>query len=297
MSPRESDILIMANLARARTSAIWKKLIEARDKDANTKQQYDDFVKKCQFDPLKQIDSIFVALPQNTNETREFALFLRGTFNGQSLIGCLRTTAKESQKDVGEIDYNGHKLLTISGQDGAFTLLDNKIGVLAGKEWIKKIIDLHDNRTPGQGAKDHKEVADLMRRARTGDAMWGVGLVPATVTERLKTQPQLSSAATMKSVLGALDLAKGLALNLTLDLATPQDATELANKVNEQLGAARKEPRVQLMGMGGYFDAIKVTSNGAAFSLQIDLNDQQVEDLTTRLAGLMKSFGMGKALP
>lgn len=297
LSPRETDILFMANVAQARGTYLWKKLIEARDKDSEAKGKYDEFVKKCGFDPLQQIDSIFVALPQNTDTTREFALFLRGTFPGQSLIGCLRTTAKESQKDVTESDYNGHKLYTIAGQDGVFTLLDNKIGVLAGKGWINKVVDLHDNRVPGQGAKDHKEIADLMRRARTNDALWGVGLVPPTVTERLKQNPQLGSASTMKSVIGSLALKSGLGLYLTLDLASPQDAGELAKKVNDQLAAARKEPRVQMMGLAHYFDAVKVNAAEAAFSVQVDLNPQQVDDLSTRLSGLMKSFGLGKSLP
>ena len=44
--PREADIAFMVNLNRARSSPLWKKLMEAREGSADAKREYEDFVKK-----------------------------------------------------------------------------------------------------------------------------------------------------------------------------------------------------------------------------------------------------------
>lgn len=294
MVPKETDIVFMANLTRARTAPMWKKVTDALNKDATSKQQYDEFVAKCKLDPLKQLDSAFLALPQNADQNREFALVLRGALNSANLIACIRQTAKEKAgKELVETVYQNHKLYSADGQDGVFTSLSDKVAVLAGKEWVKKVVDLYDNRTPGDGAKDHKELSDLVKRTLTGDAFWGAGLVPASVSEKLKSNPQLGSAASLKSVFGSLDFVKGLLLHLSLDLGTDQDATDTSTKVKEQLAVARKNPNVMLMGMSRYFDTIKVESQKNTFATVIDLNQQQVDDLSAQLSGLLASGLLG----
>ena len=59
--PREADIVVMANLTRMRNTDMWRRLQDLRDSDANSKKEYDDFVKRCQLDPMKEIDSVFLA--------------------------------------------------------------------------------------------------------------------------------------------------------------------------------------------------------------------------------------------
>lgn len=294
LAPRETDIVLTINLKRVRGSVLWKKLIEFRDKDPNSKKQYDDFVKKCHFDPLNQIDSIFLALPQSVDQSREFALVARGAFNEAELVSCMRQTAKENQgKEVTETPYLNHKLYTVGGQEGAFAVLDSKLAIMGGREWSRKLIDQHENRVPGNGAKDHKELTDLVRRTQQGDGIWGAGLVPPSVTEKLKSNPQLGSAASMKSIFGSVDLGKGMSIRLNLDLAGDAEAGELSAKVKDQLASARKNPRVQVLGLGAYFDAIKVAAAKNTFTTAIDLSQPQVDDLLTRLSGLLGSLSLG----
>jgi hypothetical protein len=294
LSPRETDIVIMANLKRARGSALWQKVVAWREGRPEVKQALADFTAKCKFDPLTQIDSLYLALPQDVEHSREFAFILRGSFPAQHLIDCLKATAEKEGRAVTETEHNKHKLYTVAGQEGALAVLSPQIGVLAGKEWIKKVIDLHAERTPGQGAKDHKELADLMARARIGDALWGVGLVPQSVGDRLRAQPELGTAASMKSLLFSIDFDKGVAAGLTLDLASPKDAEDLSARVGEQLQNGRKAPAVQAAGLVPYFDTIKVSTKERAFSVQVTLAQAQVDDLSVRLGGLMKLFGQGR---
>lgn len=295
--PRETDIAFMVNVHRARKSPLWKKLVDARDQSAEAKKEYDEFVKKCQIDPLNQVDSIFLALPNNADQSHEYALLMRGGFPPESVLGCARRAAQDNAKqELKEVEYNGHKLYT-TNQTDLMTVLDKGLVAFGGKEWIRKVVDLHDGRTPGEGAKDHKELAALLSRTRTGQLFFGAGLVPPKVGESLKRNPQLGAAAGMTSLFGSLDAQQGVEFHLGMDLSDEAAAGEMAGRLKEQLANARKNATVQLMGLSSYFDAVKVTAQKNTLTTDVELTQPQVEDLTTRLAGLAKQFlsraGMG----
>src|SRR5262249_37726631 len=50
--PKEADIVVMANVARMRNTAMWRKILDVKDSDPQTKKDFDEFVQKCSFDPL-----------------------------------------------------------------------------------------------------------------------------------------------------------------------------------------------------------------------------------------------------
>src|SRR5579859_5057603 len=77
LAPREADIVVMANLSRMRNTDMWRRLQDLRDSDASSKKDYDDFVLRCQLDPMKDIDSVFLAFPQ-AGGAKEFVGVMRG---------------------------------------------------------------------------------------------------------------------------------------------------------------------------------------------------------------------------
>jgi hypothetical protein len=291
--PKESDIVLMANLARARTSAMWKKITDVRDSDEKSKKDYDDFVQRCGLDPLQQIDSLFVALPQGVDQTKEFAAILRGTFNEDKLVQCAKDQAKkDGSGDVATSEYNGKKIYTDTKQGITFaSFIDGKTVAIGGKEWIKKVIDLAAGKDIGGSAKQNTELMALVARAKSSDAIWGAGVVPQSVRDGLKNDPHLSSAATMKAVLGSIDFASGFVADVNIDTGSEADAKDLAAKVTAQLTETRKNPQVMMMGMATFIDGVKIDSKGPTFHVAISYTQPQVDDLINRVKGLVKSFG------
>ena len=288
--PRDTAMVFMVNVAQARKTEAWKKLTELRDKDAKSKQQYDDFVKKCSLDPFNQIDSVFVAMPANYNDTKEIAILARGTFNNDALIDCAKKNAQEKSEEVTEVTYNGTKLYGFSKDKAFFAPLGKKLVAVGGPSWIKRVVDL--NAGKGESAKDNAELAALIKRTRTGDVLWAAGLVPPQALDRLQNNPQLGAARSMKSASGSIDLTKGFALHTFLDLGSDADAASLATLGNEQLTKLRQMPQLQMMGMASFLDKVTIEAKKNTFVLEGSLTQPQVDDLSTRLAGMAKSFGM-----
>jgi hypothetical protein len=298
--PKDSQTLLMANITRMRSTAVWRKIEDIRDHDDASKKDYQDFVQKCGLDPLKQVDSVFVAVPQVSSETKEFAAILRGTFNEQKLVQCAQDQTKKEGGELVTTEYAGRKLYNDSKQPSVLvTFLDGKTIVVGGSAWIKKVIDLQSGKPGEASAKQNEGLAALMKRAKTSDAIWGAGIVPQTTRDSFKSDPNLSAMATMKDVFGSIDFASGFAMDLNIDTATDNDAKELVTKVNVQLAETRKNPQVMLMGLSTVLDGVKTEAKGPTFHLTVSYNQQQVDDLVNRIKGLLSSFGnaLGGGLP
>jgi hypothetical protein len=291
--PKEAEVVVNANFNRMRNTAMWRKMLDLRDSEPTKKKEFDEFVQKCGLDPFKQIDSAFMGFPHGMSESKEFAVILRGTFNEQKLVECTREQAKKDGADLAISEYAGKKLYTDTRQGQAFaTFLDAKTVAIGGKEWIKKIVDLAGKKdSGGQAMADNAELVALTKRVKTSDAIWGAGVVPQSARDNMKSDPQLASAASMKTVFGSVDFAAGFAADVNVDLGSEQDAKDMTVKTQAQLADAKKNPQVMMMGVSALLDQVKIDSKAATFHVSVSFNQMQVDDIIKRVQGLLKSFG------
>jgi hypothetical protein len=292
--PKEADVVVMMNLTQARETPLWKKAIEKLQADPKSKQDYDDFVKKCSFDPLKEVDSAFLALPHNVSEQKEFALLIKGKFSPETVVNCFKTVAKDKNEQVTETDYNGTKLYSSSskGQPAYLAALGKRGVALGGSEWIKRTVDLYSSKGQVQSAKENAALVDLIKRTHTSDTLWWAGLVPASMVEKMGNNPQTAPIKSLKSVSGSVDPTKGLNITAYLDLGSDADAESLKTLATSQITQLKSTPAVQMMGMSSFIDTVKVDAKKNTFSVNINMTQPQVDDLTTRLGGLAKQFGI-----
>lgn len=291
MVPNEAVAVAEVNLDRMRGEPIWKRVEKSLNENQQNKQKYDDLVKETGFDPLKQLDTVFVAFGAKPDAGSYGGLLRSGVaFDQTKLVAYAK---KEVQKDgatLQEEDYAGHKLYHPSdAPSGYVTFLDSRTIVFGGKDWLQKIIDLSSGK--GESAAKNAELAALVKKTNTNTAMWGAGLVPESARQELQGNTGMPELAGMKDAYGSIDFAKGFALGVALDLGSAADAQGLVAKVDEQLSMAKKSPQVQLLGMTPYLDAVKASSKDSAFHLAVDLNQQQVDELVARIEGLLKTLG------
>jgi hypothetical protein len=289
--PKDTESVFMANVARMRSTAMWRKIEDLRDRDDASKKDYAEFVQKCGLDPLKQIDSIFVAVPWVSGDSKEFAALLRGTFNEERLVSCAREQAKKDGSDVTVTEYAGRKLYNDPKQQVFATFLDAKTAVVGSPSWIRRVIDLGAGKAGQQSAKQNDALIALTKRARLSDAIWGAAVVPQSARDSFKNDPNLQPMAAMKDVFGSIDFAGGFAMDLNVDTLTDNDAKELQAKVTAQLNEARKNAQIMLMGLGSVIDGVKTEAKASTFRLSLSYNQQQVDDLVNRIKGLLSSFG------
>ena len=290
--PHEADFVFMANFDRMRDTAMWRKALDLRDSTPEMKQRFDEITQRTGTDPFKNLKSAFIAFPASGNGG-EFAAVLRGgPFDELKLAAYAKEQLQKQGNDLAPSDYNGHKLYT-DGRGGATfaTVFDKSTMFVGGKEWIKKMVDLAGKAEEKDSASSNTALTALIKQTKVADALWGVGMVPDQVRARLKDDPRLSSAGTMKSIHASIDFQAGVTLTAAVDLAGPAEATDLSTKINGQIADAKKNPQMLMLGLAPFLDAAKVQAQGPAFLVDIKLTQQQVDDLIGRLKGLLQSVG------
>lgn len=294
--PGDTAAVFLLNLKQARGSKLWQKLIETRDKEPASRKDYEDFVQKCGLDPLKDLESIFLAVPANAQQSRDYALLIRGKYKPEGILNCARSSAKERGEVLNESDYNGVHIVSSSSQTQGpqLAVLGSRAIVVASPNWMKRVLDFHGGKEPAaNSARENKTLRAMLSRTNTSGAFWFAGEVPPAMAERLRNWPQLGSAGSLHSISGAVEVQKGLSVHADLDLGSDADATSVSTSVASMLSNLRQDSRLQMMGMASYVDTIKVAANKSTLLLDLKMTDQQLDDLTTRLSGLSKSLTMG----
>lgn len=297
MVPKETDVVLMVNLAQARKSPTWQRAVQRLSEDAKGRADYQDFARRCQLDPFTQIDSLFVALPSNISDSKEYAALLRGPFDSTQLMNCIRDISRDKGEPIVEAEHVGTKLVGIGRQPTFLAAVGKKVLALGGSGWIRRVAELSTGKGPGGNASDHQELQALIKRTRTGDTLWWSGLVPPSSTERLRNNPLLGPVRSLHSVSGSLDLSKGLAAHAYLDLGSEADATELKKNADTQLEGLRTQPALRMMGMVSFLNGVKTGAKGSTFDLEVELTQPQVDDLVNRVAGLSGMLGGGRPSP
>lgn len=160
--------------------------------------------------------------------------------------------------------------------------------VLASGDWVKRAIDLDAGK--GENATKNGPLVDMIKRTKTSDSLWWAGMVPAQVSERLGSNPQLQPVRSLRSVSGSIEIVKGLDLHAVLDLGSDGEAAQLKDKATEQLTGLRNLPALKMIGMVGFLDTVKVSSQKSSFVIDVSMNQQQVDDLMNRLSGLAQQM-------
>ncbi len=294
--PQDAEIVVGINLARMRGTAMWKKFMDLAMSQEQSKKSYEDFNKACvDFGAADGPQSVFVALPQMTNTTKDGAVIIRlkSAIDDARLQKCGEFIASKNGDKMVSTDYHGKKIYNGGSGDadkGGVTLLDGKTVAFGSGAWIKKVIDIAGGKEQAT-AKKNEALMALVKRAKTSDAMWGAGLVSQATRDQLKNDPHLSAAGSMKDVFGSIDFANGFAADINVDVGSDADAKDLTVKIQSQLNDTKKNPQVMMMGVASLLDQVKIDAKQATFHVAINYNQQQVDDIINRVKGFLKSLG------
>lgn len=295
--PQETEIVVGINLARMRGTAMWKKMMDLGLQNEKTKKDYEEFNKACMdVGAADGPESIFVALPQPAKASKDGAAIIRlkSAIDEAKLVKCGEYVAGKNNEKLVSSDYNGKKIYNSGAEanadKGGLVLIDSKTIAFGSGTWIKKVIDLAGGKEPNS-AKKNEALTGLVKRAKTGDAIWGAGSIPQSARDGMKMSPQLAPMASMKAAFGSIDFASGLAVDVNLDTGADADAKAIVDLVTTQLAEVKKSPQVMMLGFGPMLEPVKIEAKGPTFHVAASYDQKQVDEMVGRLQGLMKGFG------
>ncbi|MEO6952939.1 MAG: hypothetical protein ABI321_14125, partial [Polyangia bacterium] len=293
--PRDAQMVFGINLSRMRGTAMWKKIIDLGMGNDRAKKDYEEFAANCiDLNGNAGPESMFIALPNNTSGAKDFDVVIRlkDAVDEARTSKCFTYMATKSNDTITTVDYGGKKLYTSARDKTTASLLDGKTIVAGSDAWVKKTIDIVAGKEPAS-AKQNEELVALVKSAKTSEAVWGAAIVPQSARDSFKNDPKMAPMSSMKSVVGMMDFASGLVVDLNMETGSAADATAINTQVQDQLANLKKMPQVMMLGVASWLDGIKTDSKGQTFHVGLNYTQPQVDDMVARIQGLVRSFAGG----
>jgi len=290
--PQEAALVGGASVEAFRKTAVWTKLIEARDADPKEKAEYEDFKTRTGWDPWATLFAVHFAAAGDVETSKEFALVMTTTapVDEKKLVAYLEAKAKENKSAVLTSQYQGKTLYGVreKGVDGKLAFLDDKTIVLAGPKWAEKIVGL--SAGTGAGVDKNPKMMAVVARANRAAFLWLAGDLPPS----MGTTPL---GVTVKSLVAAMDFpASGFKLDVTTTTASPDEGKKLSELATQQL--AQLQPMAQALGLTAVLASLKVQQSASDVSFGVNLTAAQVDELVQKgqqMAAGAKADGAGKA--
>ena len=92
--PADSRLLVQINVSRLRQTQFKDRLLQLRDRSANLKKKWEGMVQKSGLDPLRDIDTVMLAMPyQGEQAGGEAAVVVLGRFNQPAIVAWFKEQA------------------------------------------------------------------------------------------------------------------------------------------------------------------------------------------------------------
>jgi hypothetical protein len=299
--PAETQIVVALDFARLRVTPLWGHLAALAHADPQDQALIGEIARRTGFDPLRQIDSIIVAFPEEARNGGAMGLVLHGQGLDQTrLVAYARDQVAKQGDDLFSFRRDGRTLWATRKQPTvAGFFADERTFVFGAGGWAEKMAALGGSAV--SGAEQNPQLVHLVERARVGTStstststsppasppLWAAAIVPAATRAALATDPALTSGGGITRLALGVDIVGGLRAHLVADLGTRDQAEAMAAQVTDAVRAARRSPQVLLMGVGPYLDGIAARATGVTTEITVNLSQGQVTDGVERLRALL----------
>ena len=295
--PPEAQIVLSIDFARLRASPLWERLAPLVSSNPDDQEQLQELTRRTGFDPLRQIDALIVAFPEEARNGGAMGLVVHGReFDETRLVAYVRDQVAKQGDDLFSFRRAGRTLWATRRQPTMAAFFpDNRTLVLGTGGWAEKMAELG---RPGQpsGAETNPALVSLVKRAGVDNPVWAAAIVPAATRAQLAADPALASGAGVNRLALGVGLNAGLQAKLVADLASREQAQAMAQQVVDAVRAAKQSPQVLLMGVGPYLDGISARAQDVSTEVVVNLTLTQVNDAVERLRAFLTLLRQ-KAVP
>lgn len=296
--PAATQVLVSFDFAKLRASPAARKLAALAEQSQSDEHEIETFAHRTGFDPLRDIDSLVLAFPEDARRTGALGLVLRADhLDEMRLVAYVRDELHKSGDDLVGTPRGRRTLwATRRDPDIAGFFLDAHTFVLGAGGWAPRMADLADASTAraSESAATNLDLVRMAEQAAGTHAIWGAAVVPEDTRRQLRQEPRFANAAAVLTLALGIDIGRGLEAVLLADVASPNDAQGLARKVQETLRDSKRNAQVLMLGLGPYLDGVTARASNHTFELRASLTEPQLDDLINRLGALVALARQGR---
>ena len=223
-----------------------------------------EFVKRTGIDPQKDLWQILVV-----SNGKEVVSLLRGKFT--------ETGGLEPKIEIPGANRYPYKGYTIIGSEQGGVAFTNSTTAVAGR--LSGIRTIIDQRDAARGFPS--SLAALVKTVPASSQIWGVTVGGAGFLSEIPLQGNLVNLtrlfAGVRTAMFGADLRKGAAITASIVCGTDKDAKQIHDAARAVIGLGRLNTPSDKPELLGFYDAIKVTQDGAGVRVSADIPEDLLE--------------------
>jgi hypothetical protein len=289
--PADVHVVVGANVPMLAASPLVRRAFASMvERDANLTGRIAELQTRCKIDPAKDLSSVVVGLMGTTSQ-RDVVLVAKGHFDEAAIATCVegalteRGGSLEKKSQAGVTVYLVHNPQGGGGGDVAFTFGAPDVLMVADSEAL-----LLRARDPAQPKlTSNAAMMKLVKATDSRAALWGAGTIAPEVGAGLVKASDSKVKAPAQAMYGFANLDSGLALELSLQMASADDAKGLNEVVQKQL--SQFAIMAQAYSLGPVVNKIKPAAQGDRFVVTLTLDADEL----ARLESLLDRSSIRKA--
>lgn len=267
--PKDSSMVVTANLDKARSSGLFKKY---EDKLASqVPEEMAEFKAACKMDPMEDLNTAVIGVGANPDDEKQIVFVVKGNFDRAKVENCLGEMAKKDGKELVKTE-DGKVVHYANGEGGdsfyAYWPDDSTLVGSPSGERLKAVID-------GASVKDNKEVMAMVGKVDSGATVWVAGNVPAEAAGAMGpmgTPP--------KGVYVSLTATSGLDFTAGLAYEKKEDADKL-----KAMSAMLPAMADQAGPLADVVKGIKIEQDGNDVIVKASLTAEQLDSVSQMAGG------------
>jgi hypothetical protein len=304
--PGATRLVVSLDLSKIRGTPNAAKLAELAAQSQADRDELQQLEQRTGFDPVRHIDSLVVAFPEEARRRGELGLVIRSAqkLDQTRLIAYARDQLQKKsrgerggQPDDLQASTRGRFTLWSATSDPgtAGFFVDDRTFVLGAGGWATQMADLAGGASPGDSAETNLELVQLSERVAANHPLWAAAIVPPETRQMLAAEGGFKSAASVERMAAGVELGRGLDALLFADLSSKAEAQALAKRTTDFLREGKRNAEVLMLGLGPQLDGITSKATGNVFQLQVTLTQEQTSDLLGRAAAYLALARQGRA--
>lgn len=265
--PEAATVVGGADLAGIQDSKLYKDhfktLVESKGKEAL------DAMAACNLGADKW-KSVTFGMTADGGKDKVAVVLVADGLGKKENLECAHGKLKESEggTDPWTVKEDG-KVLELPDSGGIAYVVDDNTIAVAGKDWAADVGKLAKGE--GKSVFDGS-MKDLLARADTGKQVWFAGSLPEAIggkaTEMLGATP--------KDVAGYVDFSSGVAMQMSVGVASKDEAESVKTKIEGLFNAVAKDMAKKQGVSEDTLNSVKFGTDGTAFTVEAKGSDEDV---------------------
>ncbi|MBI5478201.1 MAG: hypothetical protein HY906_05055 [Deltaproteobacteria bacterium] len=280
--PADSRVLVQINVARLRQTQFKDRLLQLRDRSEGLKKKWDHLVQKSGLDPLRDIDTLLLAMPyQGEQGSGEAAVVALGRFNQPAIVAWFKEAAGAKFQET----KHGNRTIYSNSAGQNLSFVSSTTAVVGDLTQVKRILDLADGK--GQSARQSPKLVELTNRVQGNQTVRGVVSVPDEVSKRAKEADSPFKA--VSAIVATIDFAAGLEFDFRAECSDENEAKSLTDKFNNLVKELLESPMLGSLGLGGIISELKGAQELKVFRVRGNLPQQKLDELIKKIEEAFKA--------